>query len=368
MTIGRRDLFRLPLRGVLPEPETRPSRPAIGADPGELPRVPGAPRPRMTVLAYGPHELTELPVDQLELLRTMRGRWPVMWVNVDALPQEMILRDLDEIFELHRLALEDLGDREHPAKAEAYGDELLFLIAHLPRLEPALELERIAIFLGPDYVLSFQERPDDAFEPVRERIRASRGRIRSRGPDYLAYALLDVVVDHGFPVTEAYANRLDRLEAEVARLPSSDTMGRLHQVRRELLVLRGALAPLREALDRLLREPAPLLQPDTLVHLRDTRDHAGQLLERVDTDGALVGSLAELHLMSVRERTHAGMRTLTLVAGTFLLLGFLVSLLSIGVEPPGTLWWRLPSLLGLMGVAVLGLAVWLSGRGWRRGE
>jgi len=366
VTIGRRDLFRFPLRGVLPEPDQRPRRPPIGADPGQIPVVPAGPPVRVTVTAYGPHEITELHVGQLELLRTMRGRWPVMWVNAESLPREMILRDLGEIFDLPRLALEDLGDFNHPAKVEAYGDELLFIIAHVARLNPGLELERVAVFLGPDYVLTFQERPGDVLEPVRERVRASRGQLRTSGPDYLAYAVVDVVMDHWFPVTEAYTSRLDGLEAEVRRRPTGETMERLYQAKGELLALRTALAPLNDALADPAGDPGPLVKPETLIHLRDTRDHGLQLLALVDTCGERAAALTDVHLASTRERSNDLVRMVILIATGFLVLGVVTSVYAMAAEPAGTFWWRLPYLLGLMGVAGLGLALWWGSRSWRR--
>jgi magnesium transporter len=362
--VNRRDLLRLPLvagrsaAGLDTRPWASP-----GSTPGTTSAGAGSAPPPITVIAYGPHELTETPVTDPEQLRAMRGRWPVLWINVDGVGHPPTLQTIAEIFGLHRLAVEDVGHVGQQAQTETFGDHLLF-IAKMVRLCPALEAEQVSIFVGPDYLISFQEHPGDSLEPVRDRIRASRGRIRGAGPDYLAYALVDAMVDHCFPIVEAYMERLDLLQDEILDRPRREDMGRLHGVRRDLLALRRAVYPMREAVASLVRDPpANLVQEGTVVYLRDVQDHAMQVVELVESSRELAASLTDLYLSSVANRTNDIMKVLTVFAALFIPLGFITGLYGMNViQPP--FWLRdLRIAEGAMAAISLGLLVYF----WRRG-
>lgn len=366
MKLNRRDLFRLPFAAgdESLEPVHRRPQPAPGSEPGVLVSEPGATPPAVQVIAYGPLEFTESPVRDLDLLRQMRGKWPVVWVNVDGVAHAQTLSAIGEIFGLHRLALEDLGDVQQRSKVEQYDDHLFF-ITRMARLVPGLDLEQMAVFLGPDFVITFQERPGDPLEPLRQRIRTGRGRIRQAGADYLAYSVVDTIVDHYFPVAEAYADRLDALEEEIVQRPSRDTMTRLHGAKRELMSLRRAVWPMRDALNALVREPGAFVSRDTVVYFRDTADHAFQVLDLVETYRDLGSSLTDLYLSTVSNRMNEIMKVLTVFAAIFIPLGFITGIYGMDVEHPRRAWWwSLPFILSLMGTAALGLLWWFGRKGW----
>lgn len=347
-----------------PEPVHRRPHPAPGSEPGVLVSEPGAAPPAVQVIAYGPLEYTESPVHDLELLRQMSGKWPVVWVNVDGVAHAPTLNAIGEIFGLHRLALEDLGDVQQRSKVEGYDDHL-FIIARMARLVPELDLEQMGVFLGQGFVVTFQERPGDVLDPLRQRIRAGRGRIRQSGPDYLAYSVVDTIVDHYFPVAEAYADRLDALEDEIVHRPARETMTRLHAVKRELMALRRAVWPMRDALNALVREPGPFVERETLVYFRDTADHAYQVLDLVETYRDLGGSLTDLYLSTVSNRMNEIMKVLTVFAALFIPLGFITGIYGMDVEHPRRAWWwSLPFVLALMSVSAAGLLMWFGRRGW----
>jgi magnesium transporter len=343
----------------------RRPQPAPGSEPGVLLSEPGAQPPAVQVIAYGPLEFTESPVDDLALLRQMRGKWPVVWVNVNGVAHAPTLAAIGEIFGLHRLALEDLGDVQQRSKVEQYDDHL-FIITRMARLTPALDLEQLGVFLGPDFVITFQERPGDVLDPLRQRIRAARGRIRQSGPDYLAYSVVDTIVDHYFPVAETYADRLDDLEEEIVRRPTRDTITRLHGAKRELMALRRAVWPMRDALNALVREPGPLVARETLVYFRDTADHCFQVLDLVETYRDLGASLTDLYLSTVSNRMNEIMKVLTVFAAIFIPLGFITGIYGMDLDHPRPdwWWWNLPVALVLMGVTALGLLWWFGRRGW----
>jgi magnesium transporter len=361
--VKRRDLLRLPLSGAAPSS----LRPEPGSEPGSLRETPGAPPPPVRVMAYGPHEMTEFPVDDLEQLRLLRGRWPVLWVNVDGVAHAPTLEAIADIFRLHGLAIEDVTEIGRQSTAEVFDDHLL-LGAKMVRLTPELDVEQVSLVIGPDFVISFQERPGDSLEPVRARIRRGSGRIRRAGPDYLGYALLDAMVDHCIPVVEHYMDRLTALEDELLRKPGSAVMARLHQLRRDLLVLRRAVYPLRDSLRWLVREPPEgLVAPETVVYLRDVQDATGMVAEMVESCRELSASLTDLYLSNAAARTNETMKLLTLFAALFIPLGFVLGLFGMNVDDPPAWLRSLPVALGLMvGIAALLLGVFWH-RGWLEG-
>ena len=368
--MNRRDLFRLPfLQASEPlEPVHRRPTPAPGSEPGVLVSEPGAAPPTITAMAYGPHELTEWAVDDFEMLRQMRGKWPVVWVNVNGVAHAPTLNMIGEMFGLHRLALEDLGDVRQRSKVEAYGEDHLFVIVRMARLAPELDLEQVGVFLGRDFVVTFQERPGDVLEPLRQRIRTSRGRVRQNGPDYLAYSVIDTIVDHYFPVAEAYADRLDALEEEIVRRPSRDAMTRLHAIKRELMALRRAVWPMRDALGYVVREPGPLVRPETVVYFRDTADHCYQVMDTVETYRDLASSLTDLYLTTVSNRMNEIMKVLTVFAAIFIPLGFITGVYGMDVDHPRGWWWTMPFVYGLMGGTAFLLLLWFGRKGWLGGD
>ena len=364
MNVRRRELLRLPLGGAGATPETsRSGRSAPGSEPGLLTSRPDAAPPRVTVIAYGPHEITEHPVSDLEQLREMRGKWPVLWVNVDGVGHAPTLRAIGEVFCLHALALEDLTEVPQRAKVEHFSDHL-FILARMARLLPKLDIEQISIFLGPDFVVTFQEREGDPLEPVRARLRAAHPRIRSAGPDYLAYALLDAIIDHFFPVLETYADRLDTLEDVLSEHPSRRAFSELHHLKRELMSLRRAIWPLRDALGELVREPGPLVAEGTGVYLRDCQDHVFQVMDLVETYRDVASSLTDLYLSTMGNRTNDIMKVLTIFASLFIPLGFITGIYGMNVEHPRAWWWDLSFSVWLMVAVAIALLAFFWRKGW----
>lgn len=352
--LSRRDLLNLP--------------PGPGTPPGTLPSDAEAGAPTVTAMAYGPLELTEFVVEDLEQLGRLRGRYPVLWVNVAGVRHAPTVRRIGEVFALHPLALEDVGHIGQQTKSELFDDHL-FIVARMVRLCPELDLEQVSLFVGKDFVISFQERAGDPLDPVRARLRGSRGRIRTAGPDYLAYAILDAVVDHCFPVVETYAERLDLLEDEILGHPGREAMNQLHAVRRDLVALRRAVWPLRDALGALVREPPPeLVAPGTVVYLRDVQDHLVQILDLVESCRELGASLTDLYLSSVGNRTNEIMKVLTVFSAIFIPLSFITGLYGMNLDR-APLWLRsLTVAEAMMGVVTFGLIAFFWRRGWLGGR
>ncbi len=341
------------------------------AAPGTLVADPVAPRPVVQVFAYGPQGYEEVPEGRLDAIAALRERFPVVWVNVDGLGDAAIVARLGELFGLHPLALEDVLNTHQRAKLEEY-EEHVFLVLRMLDVASNERMEQFAICLGPDFVLSFQEYPGDCFDALRERLRSGKGRLRGAGPDYLAYALVDAVVDDYFPVLEAFGERLDDLEDEVLARPSPDIVGRIHDARHDLLALRRAVWPLRETLVALQREPVRFVAPATRPYLRDCYDHTVQALDIIENYREVVASLMDLYLSSVSNRMNEIMKVLTIMATFFIPLTFVAGLYGMNFDPdasplnmPELRWFfGYPFCLGLMLALSVGLYVAFRRRGW----
>ncbi len=347
---------------------------APGSMPGTLSIDPSMPKPVIRVIAYGPDALVEKPVESLDELPGLLAEHPVCWVNVDGLGDAEVLTGLGQIFGLHRLALEDVATLHQRAKAEPYGQQL-FIVTRMVFLNERLETEQVSLFLGERFVLTFQERPGDCFEPVRQRLRKGQGRIRQAGPDYLAYALLDAAIDQNFPVLEAMGERLEALENRVMDRPDPSSVSAIYEARRDLLALRRAVWPQREMLSALLREENPLFAPETRLYLRDCYDHISQIIDMVETDRELAGGLLDVYLSSVSNRMNEVMKVLTIIATIFIPLGFIAGLYGMNFDTASPwnlpeLGWRYgyPAVLTAMAALAGGMLYYFRRKGWLGGK
>jgi len=342
-----------------------------GAVPGTVVADPQAPRPVICALAYGPDDFAEHQINHPGQVRGLIGRWPVIWVCVEGLGDAATVAEIGEIFGLHALALEDVVNTHQRAKVDDYGD-YLFLAARMVGLGERLETEQIGIFVGQNFVVSFEERPPSTlFDPIRERIRGSHGRVRQSGADYLAYCLLDAIVDGYFPVLDEYAERLESLDEQVVNGNTRQTMARIHDMRVDLLMLRRAVWPHREMINALIRDSHRLLSPETRIHLRDCLDHLVAIVELTETYREMGSDLREYSLSMVSTRLNEIMKVLTMIATTFMPLSFIAGLygMNFNTARPG----NMPELnwafgyffaLGMMALVAGGMLLHFWRRGW----
>ncbi len=338
---------------------------------------PGAAAPEFALMAYGPDAFEERPLAHVNDLAEFVGKWPVVWLNVDGLGNAEVVRVLGERFGLHRLALEDVLNPPQRPKAESYPGHV-FAIARMLTCDGGLKSEQLSLFVGPGFVVTFQEQPGgDVFGPVRDRIRQAKGKFRKAGSDYLAYALLDAVIDAYFPVLEDYAERVEELEARILTRPDKGLMGDLHTLRRDLVALRRSVWPLRDALATLVRDDdTTVFQAETRLFLRDCQDHAVQVIDLIESYRELTAALAEVHLESVNNRMNEVMKVLTIISTIFMPLSFIASVYGMNFDPD-TSGWNMPELRWFLGypfalalmATVAGTLLWLFRRkGWLGGD
>ena len=325
-----------PKQSAAPRPRRRRRGrvPVPGTPPGTLITDPEAPKPVISVLAFGPDGVDERQLKSGDELPALLGKRPVTWVQVAGLGDAAVLEQLGDVFHIHRLALEDVINTRQRAKFERFaGHDALFI--RLPvTSEGAAATEQLALFFGKGFVLSFDERPGDCFDPIRQRLREGKGRLRAAGPDYLAYALLDMAIDSYFPVVEAAGERLDALEDDIlAGASPQDLVPRIHGVRRDLLVVRRALWPLREVVSAMQREEDASVTAETRLYLRDVYDHVVNLLDMVENLREIAAGLMELHLSAVGNRMNEIMKVLTIISTIFIPLTFLVGVYGMNFDP-----------------------------------
>jgi len=342
--------------------------PPPGSTPGALAPTEGEPKPLLRAMWYdlarqgeralaGPDEIPALLTDT-----TL-----TVWIDIEGLGNLDVLREIGRLLEIHPLALADIVNVPQRPKVEVYGDRLLF-VCHMAMLTPAgeIDFEQVSLVLGPGFVASFGEKPGDVFEPVRERIRSPQMRIRRMRADFLAYALIDAVVDGYFPVIEKLGNDLDALEDEVMERPTRATLERLHGIRRQLLHLHRLQWRQRDAIATLWRDESCPIDEPVRLFLRDVHDHAFSVLDSIENFRDLSASLMDVYLSAASNRLNEVMKTLTLVSTVFIPLTFIVGVYGMNFDVMPELRWR-------WGYAVVwavmiaiggGILVWFRRRGW----
>jgi len=343
--------------------------PIPGEPPGVLkPRAePAQHPPVITLIEYGPTHLEERNItNKAELLPRLDNQ-RITWINIDGLGDIDILKTLGAQFNLHPLALEDVLATGQRPKLEQY-DGYLFIVAQMLYLNKKKQMcgEQVSMFLGKNFLITIQEEGDfDVFEPVRARIRAANGSIRKQGADYLAYALLDSIVDHYYPVLESIGASIDRIEDQLAGAPQASPVGELHRYKRTLTQVRRFIWPVRDLVNSMMHEETGLVNKGTKVYLRDCYDHTVQLMDLVESYRDVLSGLMELYLSSVGIRTNEIMKVLTIISSIFIPLTFIVGVygMNFAREVDGKkLPWNMPELYQPWGyfavmLFMLGLAI-----------
>ncbi len=285
----------------------------------------------------------------VEHLRRLRHRPSVTWIDIVGLHDVELVETLGAIFDIHPLVLEDILHTDQRVKMEE-GEEYLFLVLKRfsratervgeadasereERMHELVATEQVSIILGDGFVLSFCERPSALFEPVKERLKRARGRIRRLGSDYLAYALLDAIVDEYFLALETVGERLTRVEEELIAEPEERTLQRIHAMKREMIYLRKAIWPLREVINTIERSESDLVAKGTGIYLRDVYDHTLHVADMIDTYREMLTGLLDLYLSSASNRMNEVMKVLTIIATIFIPLTFVAGVYGMNFNP-----------------------------------
>ncbi|MGH6919079.1 MAG: magnesium/cobalt transporter CorA, partial [Geminicoccaceae bacterium] len=349
----------------------REHRPSPGEPPGSLSPAPYARPTHLHLVAYDADRLIEhQSQDVAEIEARARGVAHV-WIDVAGLRDVDTIRAIGERYCLHPLTLEDIVQVVQRPKVDIY-EGYLFVVLRLPHFDKGLVTEQLAIVLGDDFVISFGERPCEGFDAVRRRLGHVHSRMRNKGVDYLAYAVIDALIDAYFPILERYGELMDQLEVEIVERTTDGLVTQIHGLRRTVMELRRAIWPLREVLNTLTREGTPYFQPETRVFLRDCSDHVSQLLDMIEIDREVTSTLLDLHLSSLSARMNEIMKVLTIIATIFIPLGFFAGLYGMNFSPEVSpynmpeLHWRYgyPYALLVMAAIAIGMLAYFWAKGW----
>jgi len=291
----------------------------------------------------------------------------VTWVNVGGVHKLDVLEAFGKQLGLHPLLLEDLANTDQRPKLDDYETYVFLVMKMLTRTDRGDTLvEQVSFVVGRNYVLSFQENGTDVFRPVRDRLRSGKGRLRQQGADYLLHELVDAVVDEYFAVLEALGEKIESLQERVVANPNPDTLKDIHALKRQLLFVRRAVWPLREAINSLSRSDNPFLRDTTKVFFRDVYDHVIQIVDTIETLREMVSASLDIYLSSVSYRLNAVMRVLTVITTIFMPLSFIASIYGMNFEHmPELKWpWGYPLILGVMGLVATGMLIGFRQRKW----
>jgi magnesium transporter len=346
-----------------------------GTTPGQLHIRKDAPPADLVLIDYDRDRSTKISIADPIAINKYLETHTVSWIDVLGLGNTATWEALSPIFNLHRLLVEDIVNVPQRPKIEHYQDQLL-IIAIMVVLNPertGFNQEQVSLVLGKNYLLTVQEEPEeDCFQGVRTRIEVDRGIIRKQGADYLAYCLLDAIVDGFFPVLEYYGELIEELEDETIVRPNRSTLEKIYKIRRELLTIRRAIWPQRDAINALIRDGSDLISSEVQVYLRDCYDHTVQVMDMVETYRELATGLMDVYLSAVSNKMNEIMKLLTVVSAIFIPLTFIAGVYGMNfdrakspVNMPELGWyWGYPFCLTLMAIVAGGLVFFFWKRGW----
>ncbi|MBW4446369.1 MAG: magnesium/cobalt transporter CorA [Spirirestis rafaelensis WJT71-NPBG6] len=364
-----RKIRRLPLALIKPDDDEEDFFHRPGDMPGTLIVDADAPPPIIFLIDYNQTKVTRKQLNTPEECTPYLDRESVSWVDVQGLGSADILHRLGKVFDLHPLVLEDVVNVPERPKIEDYDDQLVIISRMVVPKERVCGFysEQVSLVLGKHYLLTVQEEPEhDCLEGVRSRIQKGKGLIRSSGADYLAYALLDAIIDGFFPVLELYGDRIEELEEEVIIKPTPKTLQKIYKIKRELLQLRRAIWPQRDAINSLIREGNDLISEEVRIYLRDCYDHAVQVMDMVETYRELASGLMDVYLSAVSNRMNEVMKLLTVVSAIFIPLTFIAGVYGMNFEyMPELKWhWGYWVCWAVMIAIALGLIFFFWRKGW----
>lgn len=323
--------------------------------------------PRIEVIEYDPEAVAVSHPDLEKVCPLLPPQGKVSWVNLEGVGRVELLKRLGDCYGIHPLVLEDIANTDQRPKAEEYDNYLFVVLKMLTPLAAGASSEQVSLVLGDGWLLTFQEGLDgDPFNPVRERLKNAKGRGRSQGADFLAYSLMDVIIDNYFLVLEQVADRIETMEEELMRDPSQRTLAEIYRLKRELLFIHKAIWPLREVINSMIRRESALIKEPTLIYLRDLYDHTIQVIETVETLRDMLSGMLDIYLSSVSNRMNAVIKVLTIIATIFMPLTFIVGLYGMNFKYMPELEWRwgYPAALLLMVLVTLGMLLFFRRKKW----
>ncbi len=349
---------------------THQGKSKAGLPPGSMVYVGSkAPTPtKITLFDYEPDNYVETIIADIDECTAFRGKKSNTWINVDGLRDTDLLAKLDSLFGVHPLVLEDIVNTDQRPKMEDYESYIYVVLKMLyfnPAKSPDMIAEQLSLVIGSNYVLSFQEEEGDYFHNIRERIRKDKGRLRRMGPDYLAYVLLDTIVDNYFVVLEKFEEDIGRIEERLMkgiRVEASE----IHYLKRRLIFLRKQVSPVRELVGALQRSESRLINKNTAIYYRDLYDHIINVIDTIESFRDILSGLHDIHLSSINIKTNEVMKMLTMISTVFMPLTFIVGIYGMNFDNMPELGWEYGyfAVWGVILVIALSMRVYFKRKKW----
>ena len=342
----------------------------VGLPPGTLVHVgeKKVEETRITVIDYDPKNVEEREAEKVEDCFPFKETSTISWINIDGLHEVSVIEKIGNHFGIHPLVLEDILHTGQRPKTEDYGEYLFTVLKMLYHDQGKGEIvaEQVSLIVGRNYVLSFQERQGDVFDPVRERIRNGKGRIRKAGADYLAYTLIDAIVDQYFLIMESLGEKIESLEEELVIHPTPETLQMIHNLKGTMISLRRSIWPLREVISMWERGESSLIAKSTGIYLRDLYDHTIQVIDTIETFRDMVSGMLDIYLSSLSNKMNEIMKVLTMIATIFIPLTFIVGIYGMNFKyMPELEWhWGYPMTLVLMLLLVAFMVIYFRKKRW----
>lgn len=328
----------------------------------------GQEKSRITIFDYDEKTFIEKTVATVEESFPFRDKKTITWINIDGIKDLDCISKIDAHFGIHPLVLEDIVNTGQRPKMEDYGEYLFIVLKMFEMDEKAHDIaaEQISIILGPNFVISFQETKGDIFDPIRDRIRHYKGRVHQKGADYLAYVLIDSIVDYYFMILEKLAEKIESLEEKLFLDPTQGMYQEIHQLKSYMIFLRKQIWPLREVISGLQRLETRLIAKDTGIFLRDVYDHCIQVMDTIESFRDTLSGMHDIYLSSISFKMNEVMKVLTVIATIFIPLTFIVGVYGMNFRhmPELEWWWAYPSLLSFMVLVAGGMILYFKNKKW----
>jgi magnesium transporter len=323
---------------------------------------------KIRILDYDEAQFEEKEAKNIEESFPFKDKPTVTWINIDGLHEVELIEKLGSHFGLHPLLLEDILNTDQRPKMEDYGDYIFVVLKMIYTSEnkDEIEAEQVSLIFGSNFVISFQEHEGDVFNPIRDRIRNNKGRIRKAGADYLAYALLDAIVDNYFLILENTGEKIEDTEQQLATNPSPETLQYVREMKNEMIFLRKSIWPLRELINGLERSESTLIHESTGAYLRDVYDHTIQIIDTIESYRDMISGMVDLYLSSISNKMNEVMKVLTIFASIFIPLTFIAGIYGMNFEfMPELAWhWGYFALLGFMLLVGISLVFYFRRKKW----
>jgi magnesium transporter len=314
---------------------------------------------RITLIDYNEQNFQERVVEKIEECFPFKEMPTVTWINIDGLHSIETIEKIGKNFELHPLILEDILNTGQRPKCEDY-EKCLFLVLKMLTYNNesnSIQSEQVSLVLGQNFVISFQEAVGDVFEQIRDRIRNAKGKIRKMSVDYLAYTLIDAIVDNYFLILEKMGEQIESMEEELITKPSDKIVRMIHSLKRELIFLRKSVWPLRELINSLQKTESSLITYSTEPYLRDVYDHTIQVIDTVESFRDMVSGMLDIYLSSISNRMNAVMKVLTIIATIFIPLTFIAGIYGMNFKYMPELGWKWGYFIVLIVMAAVGVSM-----------